>query len=129
MVSIFERLRRNKSGEKLRDREIRELQVVAKVDRLDFRKLKFEDAISQIEGKLRRNNQQSFSMVIGLGALLSLLFFSLIGVQLEITLLGVKLTQIENAKEVIVIFSICGSLFTRRLDDNDEYLRSLRRAI
>jgi hypothetical protein len=75
MVSIFERLRRNKSGEKLRDREIRELQVVAKVDRLDFRKLKFEDAISQIEGKLRRNNQQSFSMVIGLGALLSLLFF------------------------------------------------------
>ncbi|NOR63736.1 MAG: hypothetical protein GQ535_14740 [Rhodobacteraceae bacterium] len=75
-------------------------------EKLDFEKLQAVDVIDSLDKKIVRwekthNRITRFAVLSAI-----LLLMSLLGVKFQISLIGIKLEQIENIKELIVVFYI-----------------------
>ena len=67
--------------------------------------------MAEIDSKIARLNKLLVRISIWIGGLFLLLVLSLRGVQLEISVIGVKLEKLQDIKEIILIFAIASTTY------------------
>lgn len=120
MSKIYNRLRFAKAGLKLNDREVIAHSIREVVSRLDGRKVKIDEIIARLEERISRLNNRMLRVAALVLTGLSLLTAARYNVQFEVSILGVKLSQIENIKELVCALCVSASaLFTVSMHERD----------
>lgn len=109
MAHIYDRLRFAKAGLKLSDQEVISHSVRAVVSKLDGRKVKLEEVISRLEQRISSLTSRMLRVALFALAGLGLLTAARYDVQFEISIIGIKLSHIENIKELVCALCVAAS--------------------
>lgn len=106
-LSIFNMLRREVAGTRLTESELIESIFEKKVHSLDLENQNPADLLEKVTKKLELNHKVSLRLSFAIWGSLLLAFAALKGVDLEVSLLGVKLSGVLSIKHWILAGATC----------------------
>ncbi|WP_299292454.1 hypothetical protein [uncultured Tateyamaria sp.] len=115
------------AGKKLRERDYYSEESQHLVDIADFRKFPILDLISKIEIKLNQLEKRTNRKYIFGFVTLAILFASMNGVEIEISIIGLKLSGVADLKEFTVLGLAAIGLIFYNDDDDKMMLQELRK--
>lgn len=129
MSHIYNKLRRAKAGVTLSERELADKEIEVEVEAVDFDGVDIKRVIEAADQQIDHISKQRFKFGLYVLIALILLFLSIKGVQFEISVLGVKLSQIQSIKEVILLGMIAAGVHSQMKSDQLTELKSLKKML
>ena len=129
MSKTYDRIQFAKAGSLLSEKEFTEKCLEVHLSHLDRRKIKIEHFLESVETRIEKINNSSSKIILYIFLAMGLLTASRLGVQLEISILGVKLQQIDQIKEIVLIVSSAASAYISVEMIEKSYLLVLRKKL
>lgn len=129
MANIIDKIIKDEASVFLKDDTIAEQRFDELVQKVDFRRLKPDIVLEQIDKKISRFSKTETRLIATSLIALIAMYGILIGADIKISYLGISLSSFEKLKEVVLIATSVSSLFIGHLQGAQSYLKEIRRRV
>lgn len=127
--SIIHHFFKNDLSIKLKEQDFIEQNITHQIESAAFTRAELIEIRAKTEGKIPKIEKENRNILIWTSIPVLILFISIIGIEFELSTLGLKLSNIQNAKEIILLTLVTSEIFFKLKRSHLNHLKTLEHCV